>query len=637
MASFIRFFLNFWKWILIIILVLFLILGGIAWYLSNKWKPLLDAQIKQLVLDSSDSLYRVEYSGLKINLLTGNASLKNLKLIPDTARYKELERLKRAPDNLYNLQVESFDLVRFHPSRLYDSKKLNINSIIIDQPKMIITNKRQPYNKVADTVKKKTLYQMISKALKEVRVDEIQLKEIDFTFINNSNKKSKTTAIKNLNLNVNDLLIDSLSENDKNRFYHTKNVDIELKDYKIATPDSLYFLKFKTLKFSTLQRKLVLNGAQMQPRYTIPVFYRRVGKSKDRFDISFNQIVVTNIDLDQLNREQRFYAGRLILADGKVSIYNTNAFPKRPSNKTGKFPHQQLQKLALDLKIDTLQLRRINISYNEYNRVTRRTGVVNFANTRGSIYNVTNDAKALAKNKFMRARLSTLFMSKANLYVTFDFNLTDKAGAFSSTGTLGAMNGTSLNRITDPLAMVHIRSLNIRKMQFNMTANQNAARGSVRFYYTNLNIELMKKDAETGEVKKQGLVSGIANRFVLNESNPVKKDNKFTVGSIYFKRPASFAFFKFYVKSLLEGVKGSVGISKEREQNIKKISRRVSGIINDVKFSIEALKERRKENKIERQEKRKLKRAEKELEKAKDQEKKEPDVAPKDSLQSGTQ
>ncbi|WP_040299382.1 hypothetical protein [Arcticibacter svalbardensis] len=633
MASFIRFFLNFWKWILIIIVVLLMILGGVAWYLSNKWKPLLDTQIKQLVLDSSDSLYRVEYTGLKINLLTGNASLKNVKLIPDTARYKELERLKRAPDNLYNLQVESFDLVRFHPSRLYDSRRLNINSIIIDHPKMIITNKRQPYNKVADTVKKKSLYQMISKALKEVRVGEIQLKEIDFTLINNSNKKSKTTAIKNLNLNVNDLLIDSLSENDKNRFYHTKNVDIELKDYKIATPDSLYYLKFKSLKFSTLQRKLVLNGAQMQPRYTIPAFYRKVGMSKDRFDISFNQIVVTNIDLDQLNREQRFYAGRFILADGKISIYNTNAFPKRPSNKTGKFPHQQLQKLALDLKIDTLQLRRIQISYREFNRVTGKTGSVNFANTRGNIYNVTNDAKALAKNKFMRAQLSTLFMSKANLYVTFNFNLTDKLGAFSSTGTLGAMNGIALNQITDPLAMVHVKSLSIRKMQFNITANQNVARGSMRFYYHNLNVQLMKKDVETGLVKKQGFVSGIANTFVLNDSNPIGKDNKFTVGNIYFKRPASFAFFKFYVKSVLEGVKGSVGISKEREQSIKKISRKVSGIISDVKSGIEALKAKRKENRIERQEKRKIKKAKKELEKVEDQEKKDPEVTPKDSVQ----
>ncbi|EOR95292.1 hypothetical protein ADIARSV_1523 [Arcticibacter svalbardensis MN12-7] len=575
----------------------------------------------------------MEYTGLKINLLTGNASLKNVKLIPDTARYKELERLKRAPDNLYNLQVESFDLVRFHPSRLYDSRRLNINSIIIDHPKMIITNKRQPYNKVADTVKKKSLYQMISKALKEVRVGEIQLKEIDFTLINNSNKKSKTTAIKNLNLNVNDLLIDSLSENDKNRFYHTKNVDIELKDYKIATPDSLYYLKFKSLKFSTLQRKLVLNGAQMQPRYTIPAFYRKVGMSKDRFDISFNQIVVTNIDLDQLNREQRFYAGRFILADGKISIYNTNAFPKRPSNKTGKFPHQQLQKLALDLKIDTLQLRRIQISYREFNRVTGKTGSVNFANTRGNIYNVTNDAKALAKNKFMRAQLSTLFMSKANLYVTFNFNLTDKLGAFSSTGTLGAMNGIALNQITDPLAMVHVKSLSIRKMQFNITANQNVARGSMRFYYHNLNVQLMKKDVETGLVKKQGFVSGIANTFVLNDSNPIGKDNKFTVGNIYFKRPASFAFFKFYVKSVLEGVKGSVGISKEREQSIKKISRKVSGIISDVKSGIEALKAKRKENRIERQEKRKIKKAKKELEKVEDQEKKDPEVTPKDSVQ----
>src|SRR5690606_23459266 len=202
MAAIWRFFVSFWKWILIILLVLLILLAGGAWYLSSRWKPLLDTQLKQLVLNSSDSLYRVEYSDLKINLISGNASLKNLKLIPNENRYRELEALKRAPDNMYNLQVESFDLVNFHPRKLYDTRKLNVDRIVIDQPKMIITNKRQPYNRQADTTAKKTLYEMISKSLKEVRISDIQLKDIDFVLINKSTPTEKKTAIKNLNLTV---------------------------------------------------------------------------------------------------------------------------------------------------------------------------------------------------------------------------------------------------------------------------------------------------------------------------------------------------------------------------------------------------------------------------------------------------
>lgn len=620
MAAVWRFFVSFWKWIFIILLILLIILAGGAWYLSSRWKPLLDTQLKQLVLNSSDSLYRVEYTDLDINLISGNASLKNLKLIPNADRYKELEQLKRAPDNMYNLQVESFDLVNIHPRRLYDSRKLNVDRIVIDHPKMIITNKRQPYNREADTASKKSLYQMISKTLKEVRVSDIQLKDIDFVLINKSRPTEKKTAIRNLNLTVTDFLLDSLSEKDKNRFYHTRNVDVELKDYKIATADSLYFLRFESVRFSTKGRSLVMNDARMQPRYTIPGFYRKVKMSKDRFDIRFNQIVLKGIDLEELKREQRFLANRMVLADGKVGIYNTNALPKKVESKTGKFPHQQLQRLALDLRIDTLQLRRVQIAYQEFNKKTGKTGSIFFANTRGAIYNITNDPASLKKNRFMRAELSTLFMKKANLRVGFNFNLTDKAGAFSSSGTLGSMNGTALNQVTNPLAMVNVQSLNVRKLQFNIKANERLARGTVRFYYSDLNIQLLKIDDETGRLKKQGVVSGIANTFVLNQGNPdAKNNNVFTVGNIYFRRPASFAFFKFYWKSLLEGVKESVGVSHEKETRIRNVVTKVGEVVSGVKSDFEALKDKMRENKQERIKKRELKKKEKALKKAQEE------------------
>src|SRR5690606_5247575 len=132
--------------------------------------------------------------------------------------------------------------------------------------------------------------------------------------------------------------------------------------------------------------------------------------------------------------------------------------------------------------------------------------------------------------------LSTLFMGKANLHVTFNFNLTDKNGAFTSTGTLGAMDGRALNQVTNPLAMVTVQSLNVRKLQLNIRANEKAARGTARFDYSNLNVQLLKVDDESGQVKKQGVLSGIANTSVLNVGNPDPKNkNVCTVGKLYFQ------------------------------------------------------------------------------------------------------
>ncbi|MGB4774771.1 MAG: hypothetical protein WBP45_06350, partial [Daejeonella sp.] len=555
------------NWVLGILLFLIVLIGGAALYISKEWKPILDSQLKALVISSSDSLYHVEYSSFKINLLTGNASFKDFKLIPDSTIYKKLVLQQKAPDNVYNLTVENLIFKKFHPRRIFMDKKLNVNSILINKPSLIITNKRQPYNDTVSTKPVKTPYQLISKSLKELRINKILLNDVDFTFINQSNTPAKKTALKNLNINVTDLLIDSLSQNDRSRFYNTKNVEVQMRSYKIATSDSLYYFTLQNFEFSAADKKLLVDNLKLTPRYSPANFYKKVGYAKDKFDLSFGQIALNEIDLNKFIKYQRLWAGSMDIINGNISVHNNNAYPKRRKNKIGKFPHQQLQKFALDLKINTLNIRNTNISYSEYDKTSKQTGEITFNKTNGKIYNVTNDSIALSKNRFAFAELNTLLMNTGKLFVKFNFNLTDPLGAFTYSGELGSFNGPVLNKITKPLGMVEIKSGKIKKLSFNASANSNLSKGNVELYYHALKFDLLKRDKETGDLKKQGFLSGIANIFIINSDNP-KENGTFTPGIIYYKRPLTDSFFAMLWKSLFTGIKSSVGVSSKKETKI---------------------------------------------------------------------
>ena len=107
-----------------IILAVLAIAGGAGYYFynayiaGNRWKPILQKQLKDLVLKTSDSLYSIEYSDFDLNMSSGNATLYDFKLIPDTLVYQKLLRLKKAPDNLFILSV----------------KKLSINNVGAKKP-----------------------------------------------------------------------------------------------------------------------------------------------------------------------------------------------------------------------------------------------------------------------------------------------------------------------------------------------------------------------------------------------------------------------------------------------------------------------------------------------------------------------
>ena len=73
-----------------VLLTIFLIIGATGYYFysnylsSNKWKPLLQKELKDLVLKTTDSLYSIEYSDFDLNLTSGNLTLSDFKLVPDT-------------------------------------------------------------------------------------------------------------------------------------------------------------------------------------------------------------------------------------------------------------------------------------------------------------------------------------------------------------------------------------------------------------------------------------------------------------------------------------------------------------------------------------------------------------------------
>lgn len=606
------------------ILVILVIIAGAGYYYykkyiaDNRWKPILQAKLKELILKSTDSLYHIEYSDFDLDIVSGNATLKNFKLIPDTVIYQKLVALKKAPDNLFILDVSKLSIKNIGARKAYQEKIMDIKNISIDRPTLTIISKRYAFNDTVKVGKPKAPYDIIKKIFRQLRVDSISLKDISVNYINKSHPVTKQTALKHLDINISDVLIDSLSAADPNRFYYTKGVDVIVHDYSINTPDSLYTAGIKKIFFSTSQRRIILDKVSFLPRYNKTDFYRKVGESTDRFTLKFSQIILSDIDLQSILRDQILYAGTMDIKRSNVEIYNNNAYKGHKTNKIGKDPHQALQNVALDLKLKKINIYNTDISYAEYDATSGATGVITFNNTTGYFLNVTNDDDAKKRNPYMVARIHTKFMNVAPLAVKFRFNLLAKDGAFNYAGSLGHFDGRVLDKLVKPLALVHIESADIDKLNFNVNASNYGGKGLVEFYYKNLNIQLLKKVDGKAELQKQGFVSKLANTLIIENSNPDKKGN-FRPGPIDLKREPTTSFFSFLYKALLDGLKPSVGFTKKTENTVNKTVEKVSNILdkyNQYKENRRAKREARKKEKQEKKE-------QKEKEKLEEQEKKE--------------
>ena len=557
------------KWIAATIVVAFGLLAAIAWFLNVKSRPLLTEQIKTLLYKSTDSLYTISFSKVTTNVLTGSATLQNVKITADTVRFRELIRLKRAPNNLYTVTLKKLVVKHFHPLTLYRERKLEIEEVIFDKPEVLMMNRQFDFNEDRPPRLLKSPYSFISKNLDEFRINAIRFQDASFKYVNKNVNKLNVFAIDDLNITLIDLLVDSTSVDDPSRFYLLKDVIINLNDYQYTTPNKMYNIKLNKLDFRASTGKLRVDKFELEPRYDEMKFAEVAGHATDRFHIQMSNISMNGIDLPVYISKQELRAKEMGIVNGFVSVFNNGSIDKQVGEiKIGRFPHQLLQKLAPPVLVQKINLKDVNITYGVYNSESQQRGRISFEHTSGVFKNVTNLPKIKAINPTMEVSLNTYLLGQASLDVNFKFDLKAPKGDFEYKGVLHNFNARVLNQITKPLGLVRINSGIVDKLQFDFKADNTGAKGKVDFYYYDLSVALMRNDPSKDHLVTRGLISILANALLINSENP-NRHNEFISSQVDYKKPDSSSFFSLVWRSLFTGIKNSIGITEEKQNEIK--------------------------------------------------------------------
>ncbi|MEN0056574.1 MAG: hypothetical protein AAGC65_23050 [Mucilaginibacter sp.] len=550
------------KFVLIPVVIIFLL----ALVINQYWSPILANKVHDVVLNSSDGLYKVDFSDAELHVLEGKITLYNITLKPDTDVYNQKKKQHLAPNNLVELRVKKLMLLNVHPLGLYFRHKLNIGKIILNEPEVNISYQ---LNHTKDTVVKdhRTAWQKISKSLRSIHVGQILLNDVKFKYQDYSGNKVAISELKEMNLNATDLLIDSATQTDRSRLLYCKDIVTELNNYTGKTPSGLYTYKIKYLKLSTLTSKLYIEGMHLEPAKT-GVFFNK--SQHDRFGLNIDTLQLNHFDFLTYHKYRRLTATSLELNRGVLRVFSNPNGKKDPAvDKVNTFPHMMIRKVGTDLRIDTVRLRNFDIEYSELNKKSNKIGTITFNNTRGHFYNLTNDDEALAKNNITKVQLTTYFMNHGRLDVQFNFNVTDKNAAFTYKGTLGKMDLEVINPATMPLAMVKATSGTVKELNFDIQANSQVFKGKVNFLYNDLKVNIFKADTANDRLKKRSIISILANLFVIKHNNPDNPGEAARSANVVYPRPKDSPFFKTMWKALLEGIKPCVGFDDKKQKETK--------------------------------------------------------------------
>ena len=576
-----------------LLLCLLIVFAGLIHY-SRKIEPLVAARLKEAILTATDGLYTISFSDIHLNPFTGTVHLDNIRFVASDKVYQQMRSKGIHPTHLYSVAVKRLSLKRIHPFKVYFERNLEVKTLHIDNPviRVIYQNPRDDSNEPED---KRTAWQRLSRYLKSIKIQQIMLDNVDFQYNDRSLGKPEIDGVKNLSIRIDDLLIDSLSQYEKSRFYFTREVFVQIRKHEFLSRDKMYRVLFDDLQISSSKKYAQVKGLQVIPRYPDLEFSKHLPARKAMYNLVIYQALLGNIDIKRLidKRQLRASSLRLLKADMKIFLDKRKEAPKK-FDRGINFPQLALKRIRLNTLIDTVNIESSSLHYHEYSPVTARTGKIFFNDINGKFSNFTNDTITIVKNKWLNGSFSAMLFGKSRLDFAINFDLRSPFSEYKYSGQLSEMNARNFNQLSRPLALLRINAGRIMNAKFHVRGDYRKSSGRLTMAYENLSIGLLKIDSQK-VLRKQMLKSIVANNLLIKEDNPTKGES-LRLGNISYYRPDSVTFLGTMWQSLYSGLRETIGLTPERERNLKQQFQNNSEVNPYRDKRRESRKERRRKN-----------------------------------------
>lgn len=526
--------------------------------------PVLNAVFKESVSYSSSGLYQVSYDEMNVNALQQKVTFKNFKLGFDSLRVEDEDSLKNR--KWVSASVGDFELSLGNFWSMIPQRYLLVDELKIHQPHLTIYNYSPAQKKKKDTVKLDKIQQFDAHALIKKYFDSLDVKALNIQGANlkwtDKVNQQLPFSLGDIHANILDLHIDS-STVDRNYGYpYAREFVLQVEESSFMAEDSLYVFKIGLLKANPVAEELIVEKFSVEPQKSLYQFARDIGHQAVRMNLEIARINLQHIDLHYLVRDLAFLVGKISIEEADLSVFKDKRLPEPPL-KTKPLVQEAIHNIPIPFRLDTLELKKGNIKYQEHVAEAEEPGTITFEELYMTAYNISNLDSLRKRNMNMEADIQTRFMGESTLNLHFDFPLNSPDQKHSIKAEMYEFPLQTMNVMLKPTAFASVESGYAYAVKFNINANDKSSTGEMQFAYRDLKIALLNKEDPNDSKLKEKLGSFVANVFVVKTDNPSSNSQPLRIGQIAFERNPNKSVFSYWWKSLLSGLKGSMGLSND--------------------------------------------------------------------------
>ena len=345
-------------------------------------RPLFIARIQQLLKHSSNGLYDLKVGNLEIDVLASTVSLQQVVLQPNAKILDSLKIKGHTPSSIFtisfgNLLIEGINLDDAITSKTMDYKLVRIVNPVIEIDSYKEETKDKPDSSTFS-----------QRFLQEMQKLDIKKLVVEGGTVITYKKGKKAMRLNDVQVQMTNILLDSTTRTDQQRFLFAKEAAISLRNYSMKTKDGFYTLKVGKVIIKAPHQQVLLQNLSFASPLSKQQFAKRHKFSQEMYRLMLPSVTMNHVNWWKLLNNEEVVADEIVANKGSLSVYFDRSRPAR--SRMGNFPNQMLMKVPVKLNIARLQVRNLDLSYEEYNPISQQSGTVYFDRLTINISNLSN-------------------------------------------------------------------------------------------------------------------------------------------------------------------------------------------------------------------------------------------------------
>lgn len=588
----------------IVLLVLSVFLVGASFLLYANFNRLLGSALRNTFESHVISdVYELRFKNLRVNLLEGSIRVNDVVLQPRETPLREYPYINSS----FTLKTDELRLEKVEILALLRANRLNLERILIKRPEIevMITGRRSIFFPFSDSTAtttdpepgaKKTIGHFLLKSFELV----------DASFHSLNTQKKREFSVKGLRIALNNLMISQRAGEDilglergelaiaefdgklargggrhmqfrdlligvdsldlmnsiDTVMYRARDAQTSVRDVDVQTVDSLYHLTLKSYAFSARNKSLDLKGIVVSPNRTFEEMQKKYKYSQTSLSASVGSLAIRGLNVDSLLYARKLFVDQIDLDSVNLTLYADLTKPNNP-DKRPLFLGQAVASIPLPLSVKKVVAKRVHL-INQERKLNGEKAEVHITQGKAQLENVTNQSKTRPLVLSADALLAGRTHFKATL--AFDYNKTE----YKFNGVLGKFDLPNMNPILQAYTPASITKGVADEISFSGVAGDKESTGKMTFRYHDLEVDIDLKDKAKW---KSSVLTFTANTAV-HASNPPSEGMPPRVVTFRVARDNQKGFINLLIKSLLDGIKETMFMSKENRKAYKEAKRK---------------------------------------------------------------